>query len=215
MSAVDDLSPGKTWIGVAGWAFAAFLAIGVGLYGMSYLPTMGAHAPPGVRENGAGLNALIAHATGAGLALLIGPFQFIDTIRRRAPTVHHWIGRTYVLACIVGGLAGAWLAPNTTAGPFAAVGFFLLAVAWLTTTTLAWRAAAVKHDYQAHKRWMVRSFALTFAAVTLRLYLPLSFMAGIDFTIGYPAIAWLCWVPNLIAAEVWLASRKLTPAVAT
>jgi hypothetical protein len=39
--------------------------------------------------------------------------------------------------------------------------------------------------------------------VTLRLYLPLSGAIGIPFDDAYPAIAWLCWVPNLVVAE-WL-----------
>jgi hypothetical protein len=50
---------------------------------------------------------------------------------------------------------------------------------------------------------MIRSYALCLAAVTLRLYLPLSGAIGIPFDDAYPAIAWLCWVPNLVAAE-WL-----------
>lgn len=49
---------------------------------------------------------------------------------------------------------------------------------------------------------MVRNFALTLAAVTLRIYLPASMIAGIEFEVAYPYIAWLCWVPNLVAAEL-------------
>jgi hypothetical protein len=49
---------------------------------------------------------------------------------------------------------------------------------------------------------MVRNFALTFAAVTLRLYSPASMTAGIEFEVAYPYIAWICWVPNLVAAEL-------------
>jgi hypothetical protein len=48
---------------------------------------------------------------------------------------------------------------------------------------------------------MVRNFSLTFAAVTLRLYIPASVFAGIDFAVAYPIIAWLCWLPNLLVAE--------------
>jgi hypothetical protein len=51
---------------------------------------------------------------------------------------------------------------------------------------------------------MIRSFALTFAAVTLRLYLPLIFLTGFNFVDGYRAISFLCWVPNLVLAELYL-----------
>ncbi len=49
---------------------------------------------------------------------------------------------------------------------------------------------------------MVRNFALTFAAVTLRLYLPASAVVGVEFELAYAAIAWLCWIPNLVFAEL-------------
>jgi hypothetical protein len=48
---------------------------------------------------------------------------------------------------------------------------------------------------------MTRNYALAFAAVTLRLYVPLSIAAGGEFEQVYAPIAWLCWVPNLLAAE--------------
>jgi len=50
----------------------------------------------------------------------------------------------------------------------------------------------------------VRSFAMTFAAVTLRLYLPIAPMMGYDFMPAYVAISWLAWVPNLMVAELYL-----------
>jgi hypothetical protein len=50
---------------------------------------------------------------------------------------------------------------------------------------------------------MIRSFALTAAAITLRMYLPLAFVFHWNFSVAYPAIAWLCWIPNSIAAEVY------------
>jgi hypothetical protein len=55
---------------------------------------------------------------------------------------------------------------------------------------------------------MIRSYALTLAAVTLRLYLPSSQLAGLPFTVAYPAISWLCWVPNLLIAEWFVRARQ-------
>jgi len=49
-----------------------------------------------------------------------------------------------------------------------------------------------------------RSYALTAAAITLRIYLRLVFVFHWPFAIGYPAIAWLCWIPNVIAVELYL-----------
>jgi hypothetical protein len=182
------------------------LSVYVAIHGISYL--LGAQAPPVVEDNEMGMTVLIVHAAGAGVALLIGPLQFVQFIRRKARVLHRWIGRTYLLACLFGGVAGGLLAPFTAAGPIAASGFLLLALAWLWVNALGWRAAAIKRNYDEHKNWMIRSFALTLAAVTLRLYLPAAMVAGFDFVPAYQWIAWLAWVPNLAIAEAWIASRR-------
>lgn len=59
-----------------------------------------------------------------------------------------------------------------------------------------------------HRAWMIRSFALTFAAVTLRLYLPLAALLSINFIDAYRAISFLAWVPNLAVVELYLRHRK-------
>ena len=64
------------------------------------------------------------------------------------------------------------------------------------------------------RAWMTRSYALTFAAVTLRLYLPVAIIAHWDFDASYRAISFLCWVPNLIVAEAWLRLRTSRPLAA-
>jgi hypothetical protein len=57
---------------------------------------------------------------------------------------------------------------------------------------------------------MIRNYALTFAAVTLRIYLPLMtpFLFHGDFLAAYRTISWLCWVPNLAIAEWIIKSAK-------
>jgi hypothetical protein len=92
----------------------------------------------------------------------------------------------------------------------ARLGFGCLAVLWLYTGYRAYRAIRTR-DLASHRRWMVRNFALTFAAVTLRLWLPAAVVSGVRFEIAYPAIAWLCWLPNLMVAEVLL---RATPGTA-
>jgi hypothetical protein len=49
---------------------------------------------------------------------------------------------------------------------------------------------------------MIYSYAACFAAVTLRIWLPLLISITGDFFIAYPIVAWLCWVPNLIVANL-------------
>lgn len=146
--------------------------------------------------------AVAAHVGGGVVALALGPFQLIT---RRGPrrAWHRWAGRTYVAACLVGAVAGLWLALHASAGPVAAAGFGSLAVAWFGATVMGWRKA-VAGRFDQHRRWMIRSLALTFAAVTLRLMLPLIPLAGLDFVDGYRAISFLSWIANLAVAELWI-----------
>ena len=83
------------------------------------------------------------------------------------------------------------------------LGFGVLALLWLGTGAMAYYR--IRHGAVAsHRRWMIRCFALTLAAVTLRILLPLSQAAGIPFVSAYQLIAWACWLPNLALAEWWL-----------
>lgn len=192
------------------WALVlmAVLSVGVAGHGLSYLVLGFAHAPPELQASTfPSPYGLVVHAGAAGAALLIGPWQFIRSLRAKRPRLHRWMGRAYVTACLIGGVSGALIAPFTAAGPIAGSGFLALGLAWLWCTTMAY-AAATRRDFATHERWMVRSFALTFAAVTLRLYLPISAIAGIEFFPAYRVIAWLCWVPNLAFAELWLRARR-------
>jgi uncharacterized membrane protein len=147
------------------------------------------------------------HIAASAVAMILGAFQFLRVLRQKAPGVHRWLGRFYIASCLIGGAAGGSIALSSTAGPVAGWGFFMLAIIWLFATVMAW-AAALRRDFTSHERWMIRSFALTLAAVTLRLYLPASIVFDLEFVTAYTVIAWICWVPNLIIAEIWIAMRK-------
>jgi uncharacterized membrane protein len=183
------------------WGLAALLSAGIALFSYRYLLAIGPMAP-GILANLFARPWLDVHIAGAATALLVGPVQFLPQIRRRRPA-HRWLGRVYVVGCLIGGAGGLVVAFGSTAGPVATVGFGSLAVIWILANVQGWRAARARR-FEAHRAWMIRSFALTFAAVTLRLYLPLLPLLGFPFADGYRAISFLCWVPNLIAAELYI-----------
>jgi uncharacterized membrane protein len=147
--------------------------------------------------------ALSLHALGGAIALLAGPLQFVPRFRERNWGRHRLLGWIYCGAVLLGWCASVWIAPHSQTGWVAATGFLTLGAAWIVTTGLAVRFI-LRGDASRHRRWMIRSFALTAAAITLRMYLPLIFVFHWNFSVAYPAIAWLCWIPNALAAEVYL-----------
>jgi len=188
------------------WMLLALLSLGIAAYSARYL----LHPPQTSAEalgNPVGVPWLFVHVAGAVTALVLGSFQFLPALRRGAGPPHRWIGRVYVAGCLVGGAAGLILAPGSFAGPMASAGFGSLAVIWIAVTLLGWRAA-VQGRFSDHRRWMIRSWALTLAAVTLRLYLPTVMVLELPFLPWYRAISFLAWVPNLVAAELWLRRRN-------
>lgn len=153
--------------------------------------------------------AIWFHMMLGATALLSGALNFRHRLRRRRPAIHRRIGELYIVACAITGLAGLWLAVFAYGGLGNRLGFGGLAVALLTTTALAFRAAR-RRQFHVHRRWMVRSYACILAAVTLRLELPLLIMLTGTFDAGYAIVAWSCWVPNLAVAE-WIVRRDPTP----
>ena len=147
------------------------------------------------------LTGLIVHIVGAMVATIIGPFQFLPSVNSgRYQYLHRWLGRIYLLGVLVGGLGGLYMAQYAYGGFASSLGFSILAVLWMGTGFLAYRNIR-RRRIQVHRQWMIRNYALTFAAVALRIWMPLFQIGGIDQMQGYVAIAWLCWVPNLMVAE--------------
>ena len=183
--------------GVAVYAVAAYALLPIGaVLHPDLRPSFAAHAPA----------VVMLHAFGAAVALFVGPLQFWGRLRRARPGLHRALGTVYLAVGVgVGGLSSLVLAPRAFGGLPSQLGFGLLALAWLATGGAA-LASIVRGDVASHRRWMTLNFALTFAAVTLRLYLPAAIVGGVPLETAYRIVAWACWVPNVVVA-LWLGSR--------
>ena len=210
---------GWTWILLTSLAIAAFAVV-------PYLTAPLAESSGGLAASYDGrplpvLAAFYVHVVGGGLALVLGPLQFWRGLRTRHPIVHRWIGRTYLVAVGAAAFAGLALAPVNQAGLVGLFGFGALGVLWLLTGWRGYRAIRAR-DVASHRAWMMRNFALTYAAVMLRIWLPLlivsqiplagpgGFDAGAAFANAYAVVPFLCWLPNLVVAE-WLIRRRGLP----
>ncbi len=184
------------WIG---WGALALAALGTGAVSLRYLSFNPDVAPVELLRNLMEHRlTFFTHAIVASLALIIGVLQFLPLTRRSR--WHRFAGRAYVACVTIGGVTGFLIAWTTDAGPVAGLGFATLAVLWLGVTTTAFLKARAR-DFKAHRVWMIRSFALTASAISLRLILPIGQMLGASFNTSYIVAAWACWIVNLAIAE--------------
>ena len=194
-----------------GWFLLAALSIMIGLYPVVYLfidssTGLMSSKTPELLSNLLWNIGFYTHISLGGLALLIGWLQFSRKFRNARLKAHRQIGRVYVTSVLLSALAGIGIGFYATGGPIAAAGFIGLGITWFYTTIQAYRFARAG-DFDRHERMMYYSYAATFAAVTLRIWLPfLSAWFG-EFIPAYRIVAWLCWLPNLLVAYLLL-SRK-------
>jgi uncharacterized membrane protein len=145
----------------------------------------------------------LTHMLVAPVALLLGPFQFSAGLRTKYPRFHRVSGRIYVAACVVSGFAALATAPYASGGGIAGLGFGILGLSWLAATLGAWRAA-VRRDFSTHRLLMRFSYAMTFAAVTLRLQIPIGFALGFaSYSAMSVWLAYTAWIPNVIAVAIY------------
>ena len=150
---------------------------------------------------------LYVHVLSAATALLLGLPQFIRSVRRRHLRLHRLSGRLYVLCCLVGGASAMPIAVHATGGATPQSGFLVLSLLWLAATCNAWRLAA-QGRISEHKRWMVRSYALTFFTVTFKLTVAGLPYLGVHVLTAYKAGTWACWLLNLLVVEVWMWNHR-------
>lgn len=121
----------------------------------------------------AGFNFMLMHTTMGAIAMAIGPFQFVDRLRRRWPQAHRSAGKVYlgtVVLSMIGGLAYLGTTPMDTVysgAPFW-VALMGLDLAVLLTAWFAYRAIRAR-DIARHRGWMAFNFGLLLATPGLRL----------------------------------------------
>lgn len=199
-----------------GWTFVlmAILAVGIGIYAFAFYGNYdGIERQAFVTEKDIVLpalwfKALWVHAASSGIALTIGWLQFVGRLRRSKPNLHRAIGCVYAVSLTLGGVSGLYMAYYADGGWVGETGFATLAILWLYTLYRGLRSVIGDRDFAAHGRWMTRNYALTCAAIALRLYAGICAGFGLEDTNEtFVVIGWACWVPNLLFAE-WLIRKN-------
>ncbi|MEP2668673.1 MAG: DUF2306 domain-containing protein [Cyclobacteriaceae bacterium] len=155
------------------------------------------------------LPAYYSHIIIAGFILLIGFFQLNTKISLREKWLHRFLGKCYAYGIFLfaapGGIIMSFFINR---GTLVLLSFLIQSILWVVFT--AYAIKAIKNgDIIIHKKWMWRSYALTFAAVTLRLYaFATSWSVDLTHPTAYAIIAWLSWTLNLIFVELYLRTHK-------
>ena len=152
----------------------------------------------------------LTHILPAMLFMLLGPLQFLRSLRAKYPRAHRWSGRIFLTASAVVGATGLALACGKTIGGVdekAAVilfgSFFLLAL------TKGLRHA-MRQEFAQHREWMIRGYAVGLAVATIRPIMGTFFAAALlrghrpDPHAFFGMAFWIGFTIQVIAAELWI-----------
>jgi uncharacterized membrane protein len=152
----------------------------------------------------------LAHVLPAMLFVVLGPLQFVRSLRSKYPQLHRWSGRIFLTASAIVGITGLTMAFGTTIGGIdekAAVTlfgtFFLIALA-----KALWHA--LHREFSLHREWMIRGFSTGLAVATVRPIMGTFFAAALmsghapepkEF---FGTAFWIGFTLQMIAAEIWI-----------
>lgn len=154
------------------------------------------------------LVAFFIHVFTSMIPLAAGFTQFAPMHSLRRKKIHRIMGKCYIVVVLfISGPASFIMALLANGGLYSRIAFTTLSLLWMYSTAQAWRTVRAG-QYEQHRSWMYRSYALTLSAITLRswkwLLVALFHLRPLD---TYKIIAWLGFIPNLLLAE-WLIALK-------
>jgi uncharacterized membrane protein len=157
---------------------------------------------------------LLPHGIAGACALLLGPMQFSDRLRQQYAKLHRVVGRIYVGGVAIAGPLGFYIQffqERSGATRSFSVAAAVDAALWMITTGIAF-AFILAGKVQAHRQWMVRSFAVAL------VFLEVRFIGGVTRWEMIPGaiqtIVWCCLAFSLLAADItlqWQELRRLRP----
>ena len=151
---------------------------------------------------------LLVHIVGGLVALLSGPVQLWLGLHDVKMHIHRKLGLVYIAGMAIGSVGAIGLAFQTDGGLIFGSGLFFLAIAWITTTSLAY-VAIRKGLIDQHREWTIRSYVVTFAFVTFRAGQVAMVGQGIPLATAIGIMAWACWALPLLITEAVIQARKI------
>ena len=158
--------------------------------------------------------SIVAHVAGGMVALVIGPLQFFTFLRIKYPDFHRFIGKIYLTAILLSGIAAFHLVifdKLLRNGEFLfGTGVLGMALAWFITGGMAFWSIKNKNILQ-HKEWMIRNYVLTSNFIIFRLiYYGLLGIENFPFKDDVRDFtAWAGWSIPLLLTEWILQAKKI------
>jgi len=149
---------------------------------------------------------LVAHATAGATALVLGPFQFSSTLRRKHPAIHRLCGRLYLSGIAIAAPIAVYLG-YTHAIRAMALPTLVQSTLWVTTGTAALLAAR-RRNFEVHRQWVIRSYAITLIFVMTRVLMSIPALGRHGFAAQVP-ILWILNIAALVIPQIgfrWHAS---------
>jgi len=163
---------------------------------------------PIARHFAPGMMFLIPHAIFAGLALVMGAFQFSTRLRTRYLRAHRVLGYVYVTGVMVGAPLGIAVAmKNGTPSLVAASA--VQAFGWMLCTGIALYCIRTG-NIQQHRRWMFRGypFAMVFTVARMIIPIPPVLRSGVS---GVEVVVWVLIALAAFLPSVALEWRAIVP----
>jgi uncharacterized membrane protein len=153
---------------------------------------------------------LLPHGVAGACALLLGPMQFSDRLRRRFTKLHRVVGRIYVGAVLIVAPLGAYIQyfEERMGEPRSFSIATLVDAALLMLTTAIAFAFILKGKVQQHRQWMTRSFAVALVFLEVRVILGVTGWENLG-TPAVETVVWSCLAFSILAADIVLQFQEL------
>lgn len=171
-------------------------------------------------DEGAANAGIGLHFVMGGIILILGCIQLLERVRLRFPVFHRWVGRVYVIACLLAAIGGLVfiLQKGTIGGTVMTIGFSGYGILMLLAAIQTWRFA-VKKQFEQHRAWAIRLFALAIGSWLYRMAYGLwmflmdgvgieKFFGSFDYFMDFAF-----YIPNLIIAEIFIRRQEVLQSI--
>jgi uncharacterized membrane protein len=151
---------------------------------------------------------LLPHGIAGACALLLGPMQFSDQLRKKYAKLHRVVGRFYIGGVFIAGPLGFYIQffqERSGATRSFSIAGAVDATLWTTAIALLF---ILRGNVNLHRQWMTRSFAVAIVFLEVRV---IGGVTGWDM-LGPGAIetiVWVCLAFSVLSADIVLQWQDL------